>query len=123
MFGWPVADIKQRKFFQFIDKPFLRAFGPLGNSGKAAYIRAVQGDDSVRFAKISIFQNNASGTAILIRQASYSDAVSCAAVSLFVASGISCTVSGIGSEGAKASSEVFSPGDISLADSSSGLAG
>ncbi|CAK8721359.1 hypothetical protein KKHLCK_10605 [Candidatus Electrothrix laxa] len=68
MFGWPVADIKQRKLFQFIDKPFLRTFGPFGNNGKAASIRAVQGDNFIRFTKINIFQNNASGTAGLVRQ-------------------------------------------------------
>ncbi len=55
MSGRSVADIKQEKLFQFVDKSFLRAFSPLGNSGKTAYVRAVQGDDFVRFAKINIF--------------------------------------------------------------------
>lgn len=118
MFSWSVADIKQRKLFQFVDKPFLRAFGPLGNSSKAAFIRAVQGDYSVRFAKINIFQDNASGTAGLVRQICYSEAVS-----LSVSLSPSCAVAGIGTvtEGVTASSKVFPLASISVSGPGSGV--
>jgi len=125
MFGRSVADIKQRKLFQFVDKPFLRAFGSLGNSGESAHVRAVQGNNSVRFAEINIFQDNASGTAGSVGQAGYSDTESCAAVSLSVAStSPSCAVSETGSvtEGAEASSDMFPSGSVSASDPGSGLA-
>lgn len=47
MSGWTKADIKQGKLFQFIDKAFLRTFGPLGNGGESASVGAVQGDNPV----------------------------------------------------------------------------
>lgn len=78
--GRSVADIKQRKLFQFIDKPLLRAFGPLGDSGESASVRAVQGDNPVRFTVIDIFKDNTFGTAGSVRQAGYSEAISCCTV-------------------------------------------
>ena len=129
MSGWPVGYIKQRKLFQFIDKPFLRAFGSLGNGSKTAYVRAVQGNNPVRFAKINIFQDNASGTAGLVRQASYSDAVPCSTVSLSIFSSPSFVVAWIGSitagvagvAGVTTSSGVFPFGSILTSDSGSGV--
>ena len=61
--GEAIVELEQREFFEFVDKSTLAFPGPLGDTGDATEIRAVEGDQFIRFPVADDTQYNPAGGA------------------------------------------------------------